>query len=133
MIEYLYHSHETSDQNCTIYTALLQILLPESEGPDDTNGVATLTVLRTRNTVGDITVYWKVREDGRMDLEPSTGNLTFREVYTHCSNFFSKFLLLYILRVKLSIPSKSVQLMMESQNSLKRLWSPYCQLKEVDV
>ena len=67
------------------YIYFLQILIPESEGPDDVNGVATLTVQRTRNTVGDVTVYWEISEDGRMDLEPSNGNLNFREVhYAHC-------------------------------------------------
>ena len=59
---------------------MFQILLPESEGPNDANGVATLTVLRTRNSVGNITVYWEISEDGRMDLQPTSGNLTFTEV-----------------------------------------------------
>ena len=56
--------------------------MPESEGPDDPNGVATLTVLRSRSTVGEVTVYWEVAQDGVMDLQPTSGSLTFREVST---------------------------------------------------
>ena len=43
-------------------------------------GVATLTVQRTRNSVGTVTVYWEVGADGVDDLEPTSGNLTFAEV-----------------------------------------------------
>ena len=82
------------DGELDIYQLLLswhlcfpQILLPESESPDDPNGVATLTVLRSSSTVGEVTVYWRVSQDGLMDLQPTSGNLTFRDVsniYTHC-------------------------------------------------
>ena len=57
-----------------------QILLAESESPDDPNGVATLTVLRSRSTDGEVTVYWEVGQDGVSDLQPTSGNLTFRDV-----------------------------------------------------
>ena len=43
-------------------------------------GMATLTVQRTGNFVGVVTVYWEVEEDGRQDLEPTSGNLTFDQV-----------------------------------------------------
>ena len=43
-------------------------------------GVVTLSVERTRNFVGEVTVYWMVSEDGIMDLEPISGNVTFAEV-----------------------------------------------------
>ena len=71
---------------CFCLSLCVQILLPESEGPDDTSGVATLTVLRLRSTVGEVTVYWEVAQDGVMDLQPTGGNLTFRDVriaHTH--------------------------------------------------
>ena len=60
---------------------ILQVLIPESEGPDDPLGLATLTILRTRNFVGRVTVYWEVSEEGRMDLLPTSGNVTFEEVH----------------------------------------------------
>ena len=63
-----------------------QILLPESEGPDDPNGVATLTVLRSSSAVGEVTVYWRVSQDGLMDLQPASGNLTFRDVSNICTH-----------------------------------------------
>ncbi len=43
-------------------------------------GVVTLTVQRTTNFVGVVTVFWEVSEDGRMDLQPTSGNLTFAPV-----------------------------------------------------
>ena len=43
-------------------------------------GVVTLTVQRTINFVGVVNVYWEVNEDGLMDLEPTSGNLTFAPV-----------------------------------------------------
>ncbi len=30
--------------------------------------------------MGTVTVYWEVSEDGRADLEPGSGNVTFAEV-----------------------------------------------------
>ena len=62
-----------------------QFLIPESIGLDDPLGVATLTVKRERNFVGVVTLYWEVSEDGRLDLEPVSGNLTFAEVSSHLS------------------------------------------------
>ena len=40
-------------------------------------GVVTLTVQRTANFMGVVTVYWEIEDDGLMDLEPTSGNLTF--------------------------------------------------------
>jgi len=45
-------------------------------------GVVTLTVQRTANFVGVVTVYWAVSQDGVQDLEPTNGNLTFDTVST---------------------------------------------------
>lgn len=55
-------------------------MIPESSGPNDTMGIATLTVQRARSSVGEVTVYWEVDEDGVADLEPTFGNITFAEV-----------------------------------------------------
>ena len=57
-----------------------QILIPESVGSTDPLGLAILTVLRTRNFVGVVTVYWAVSEEGEMDIQPTSGNITFDEV-----------------------------------------------------
>ena len=75
---------------CFCLSLCVQILLPESEGPDDTSGVATLIVLRLRSTVGEVTVYWEVAQDGVMDLQPTGGNLTFRDVRTCITHTHNK-------------------------------------------
>ena len=62
----------------------LQFLIPESSSPSDPMGLVTLTVQRTANFVGVVTVYWEVEEAGRMDLEPTSGNLTFVPVSSIC-------------------------------------------------
>lgn len=77
--------NDTAIYKCIILTLLLyympdQFLIPESQSPDDSMGVVTLTVRRSRNFVGEVTVYWAVSEDGVMDLEPAVGNVTFAEV-----------------------------------------------------
>lgn len=64
-----------------------QFLIPESQSPDDSMGVVTLTVERSRNFVGEVTVYWAVSEDGMMDLEPAAGNVTFAEVCDPCHEY----------------------------------------------
>ena len=58
-----------------------QFLIPEGQS-------ASLTVQRTRNFVGVVTVYWEVASDGTMDLTPTRGNLTFGEVHdTYIAQF----------------------------------------------
>ena len=42
-------------------------------------GLASLTVERGTSSAGEVTVFWEVAEEGRMDLEPTRGNLTFQE------------------------------------------------------
>lgn len=37
-------------------------------------------VERAVGFVGEVTVFWEVAVEGRQDLEPSSGNLTFQEV-----------------------------------------------------
>lgn len=55
----------------------LQIVL--SEGTTS-SGLASLTVERDTSFVGEVTVFWEVASEGRQDLEPVRGNLTFEEV-----------------------------------------------------
>lgn len=45
------------------------------------SGSATLMVMRGVGLVGESIVYWEVSSDGRQDLEPVSGNLTFSEVF----------------------------------------------------
>lgn len=58
----------------------MQILIPESGV--NSSGAASLVVMREVGLVGEVIVYWEVSSDGRQDLEPVRGNLTFPEV--HC-------------------------------------------------
>ena len=54
--------------------ASLQIVLSE------TMGTASLVVERDTGSTGEVTVFWEVAPEGRSDLEPVDGNLTFPEV-----------------------------------------------------
>lgn len=43
-------------------------------------GSASLSVERRVSFVDEVTVFWEVDSEGRQDLEPISGNLTFQEV-----------------------------------------------------
>ena len=53
------------------------MLLSES---GDAVGSASLAVERGTSSIGVVTVFWEVAVEGRQDLEPIRGNLTFEEV-----------------------------------------------------
>lgn len=57
----------------------LQVLLSESSAGGSV-GSAPLTVERGTSFLGEVTVFWEVSPEGRQDLEPISGNLTFQEV-----------------------------------------------------
>ena len=59
---------------------VMQILTPERD--INSSGAVTLVVLRQVGLVDESVVYWEVSSDGRLDLEPVSGNLTFPEVHT---------------------------------------------------
>ncbi len=57
-----------------------KIVVPEGSGANGSVGVAFLTVQRGISFVGETIVFWEVNDEGRQDLEPNSGNLTFMEV-----------------------------------------------------
>jgi len=63
----------------------VQILVSESS--ENSSGEVTFTISRAVGLVGTTILYWEVESAGRMDLEPTAGNLTFLEVRVHQMDF----------------------------------------------
>ncbi len=55
----------------------------ESLSPSDPNGQVTLIVERSQGTQSTVVVDWALDPLGSMDLSPTQGSLTFREVSLH--------------------------------------------------